>query len=313
MRDRAGARIVGVGVLAFWTAATVGAQTPAARPIFPKPFVVEHQVVQVAAGQEVLRTPAVADTYGGSWIVSLRPDRSRMIVDFARHELVEVRAEQGTYSVLGFDRFAELRRRLRRAEGLEASGGASAGRATREGSAASKPEIVLEEAPVGGAAASVTGGDFPGVLRRPGVRHVRVSVRTTPGQPSDTPPVDVWVDGEARLGQEGQSAIRQLDEEVVGEPLEEGETSASHLVAAAREWGGGGVVIRTDRVTVGGTRIVDEVSKLESLPAFPAELLQVPEGFRRVPHPLEAMVAQAESEAELNRAMSRVQGNEGRK
>lgn len=313
MRDRAGARVVGVGVLAFWTAAAVGAQTSAARPTFPKPFVIEHQVVQVEAGQEVLRTPPVADTYGGSWIVSLRPDRSRMIVDFARHELVEVRAEQGTYSVLGFDRFADLQRRLRRAEGLDAPGGVSAGRGSQGDSGKSEPEIVIENAPVGGAAASTAGAELPGVLGRPGVRHVRVSLRIPPGKSTSTQPVDVWVDGEARLGQEGLNALRELDEEVIGEPVEEGGTSASRLVAAAREWGGGGVVIRTDRVTVGGTRIVDEVSKIESLPAFPAELLKVPDGFRRVPHPLEAMVVQAESEAELNRAMGRSPGSEGRK
>lgn len=306
MQGHFGVRVVGLGVFALWTATLAGAQGTAGKPVFPNPFLVEHQVVQTEDGQEVLRTPSVTDYYGGSWIVSVRPDRSRMIVDFARQELIEVRSEQGTYSILSFDRFADLQRRLRRAEGPSGPRTGEAGRAASSPAAESEPEIVVQEVAAGGGAASRASGEGSGPVRRPGVRHARVSVRPAAGESAPVQSVDVWVDGEVKVGDEGMRALRQLEQDVVGAPAGDGQPSASRLVAAAREWGGGGVVVRTERTVTGGARISDEASRLETLPAFPTDLLQVPDGFRRIPHPLEAMVAHAESEAELNRAMSQL-------
>lgn len=304
MQGQFGVRVVGLGALAVWAATYVGAQGTAGKPVFPKPFLVEHQLVQTESGQEVLRTPAVTDYYGGWWIVSVRPDRSRMIVDFARQELIEVRSEQGTYTILSFDRFADLQRRLRRADGLGSPGVSTAGRAASSDPVKKEPEIIVQEIGTSGGAGSAASGEGSGPVRRPGVRHARVSVRPAVGESAPEQSVDVWVDGEVRVGDEGLRALRQLEQDVIGSPGAAHQPNASRLVAAAREWGAGGVVVRSERTVTGGVRITDEVSKLESLPAFPADLLQIPDGLRRVPHPLEAMVAHAESEAELNRAMS---------
>ena len=87
-------------------------------PLFPEAFRVEHHLVQDDGDGSRFVGEAVVDTYGGSWIVSQRPDGSRLIVDFARRELTEVRVDRGVYWTVSFGRFAELRSRLRAAQGL---------------------------------------------------------------------------------------------------------------------------------------------------------------------------------------------------
>jgi hypothetical protein len=42
--------------------------------LFPTPFLVEHRVVQTDADGGTFATPPVTDYYGGSWIVSVRPE-----------------------------------------------------------------------------------------------------------------------------------------------------------------------------------------------------------------------------------------------
>ena len=111
-------------------AASVVAEAQPSEP-FPAPFVVEHHVVDGSLGGTAVTGETVRDTYGGSFLVSERPDGNRTIVDFARRELTEVRPTEGTYWSLSFGRFAELRKRLEDAEKTEATPGVRA-QAARE-------------------------------------------------------------------------------------------------------------------------------------------------------------------------------------
>ena len=98
--------------------AVVLAALPAAAqaPLFPEPFAVEHRLIQTGPDGEAFAADAVTDHYGGSFVVSVRSDGSRMIVDLARRELTEVRPEAGTWWSVSFDRLAELARRVRAAD-----------------------------------------------------------------------------------------------------------------------------------------------------------------------------------------------------
>ncbi len=71
-------------------------QDPGGSALFARPFVVEHRIVQTDPDGSVFETPPVTDTYGGSWIVSSRPDGSRVIVDFARREITTVDASKSS-------------------------------------------------------------------------------------------------------------------------------------------------------------------------------------------------------------------------
>ena len=78
----------------------------------------------------------------------------------------------------------------------------------------------------------------------------------------------------------------------------------AELVLAARQKGDGAFPVRTRRAlltpdgTDSGTVREDVVTRLAPLP-FPKKLLELPETLRRVPSPLETMVAFAEDEAAL--------------
>ena len=63
--------------------------------LFPEPFLIEHYVVQVDTDGSSYRGANVTDYYGGSWIVSVAGDASRMIVDLERRTLAEVRPRKG--------------------------------------------------------------------------------------------------------------------------------------------------------------------------------------------------------------------------
>jgi hypothetical protein len=61
-------------------------------------------------------------------------------------------------------------------------------------------------------------------------------------------------------------------------------------------------------------RVEDVTTRVESLERFPAELVAIPEGLRRGPHPLEGTLRFLEEEAKRNAAMagvSRQQGTDG--
>jgi len=76
------------------------------------------------------------------------------------------------------------------------------------------------------------------------------------------------------------------------------------MLAAARAHAAGAFPVRTLRRTAvaeTAVTIEDVATRLEPLASFPDELLRVPDGYRRVSHPLEVMVAYEEQEAALAR------------
>jgi hypothetical protein len=323
-----------------------------AGPLFPQPFRVEHHLVQDDGDGSRFVGESVVDTYGGSWIVSQRPDGARLIVDLARRELTEVQPEKGTYWTLSFDRLAELQVRLRQAQGLarrsgdgeddEKSARANSSRttATAGGSAGAREgaeaDLLITEAPVAdkslaaapsssssSSSAAVSGG---APSERPGVKHLRVASRQAPGAVA----ADVWVDPALRLTPSAQAAIGALETALAGPAASSPSTagtdkaggaseapapvSPAGLLAVVRDHTGGALPVRTVRALLrdedgAATASVEDVAtRVEPLDRFPTELAEVPEGARRVPHPLEATVRFLEEEAVRNAALSGVDG-----
>ncbi|MCP4546841.1 MAG: hypothetical protein GY835_10300, partial [bacterium] len=95
---------------------TVGAQETAGPGIFDPPFMVEHRVKQTDDEGGTISSDPVTDYYLGNTIVSVRADGTRMVIDFERHEILDVTPEQSTYTALSFDRYVDLRQRLYMAE-----------------------------------------------------------------------------------------------------------------------------------------------------------------------------------------------------
>ena len=259
-------------------AAAAGAQTG---PLFPEPFQVEHHLVQDDGDGNRFTGEPVVDTYGGSWIVSQRPDGSRLIVDLERREITEVRTADGTYSTVSFDRFAELQARLRAAQGL------------------GTPEET-EEPKKATAAASVVVTEVQGEMRsatglsaKAGVRRLRVAQGSSSA-------LEVWVDPSVRLTPAALAAMDALETAASGRR----EDAPGRLVAAARSHAGGAVPVRTVRSLSAVGQVEDVTTRLERLERFPGELVQIPEGLRRVPHPLEAAVLFLEEDRERNAAMA---------
>jgi len=264
-------------------------------PLFPAPFLVEHHVVQTEPGGDVSATEPVTDYYGGSWLVSVRPDESRLLVDFSSRELTEIRPALSTYATLSFDRLAELRGRLRAAHAVPAGEG-EAPRAKAQGADATStghaPRITVEElAPPQRLGVSATSA-----AAAPGLMRLRVSAA------DDTPAIEVWCDRRIRLTELARAALAELEEVLGGGARKE--ATAPAMLAAARDHAGGAFPVHTTRRTAAGgqgTTIEDVITRLEPLASFPEELLRVPDGYRRVAHPLEAMVAFEEQEAALAR------------
>ncbi len=255
---------------------------------FPAPFVVEHHLVDGSLGGTPVTGETVRDTYGGSFLVSERPDGSRTVVDFARRELTEVRPTEGTYWSLSFGRFAELRKRLEDAETTETTPEVRA-QAARE-----RRPVRIEEVADGAdgkarGALSTTNG-----IRR----RLRASVEGGPA-------LDVWLDASApRLAAAGVTALADFERNVLG--AADGEVGPADLLEAVRLKEGGALPVRTRR-SVGRTDAISDdgpyletvVTKVTPVPALPAALVLIPEGLRRVPSPLEVVVSWAEDEAAL--------------
>ena len=305
-------------------ASGVAAQMPPG-PLFPEPFRVEHRLIQDDGDGTRFEGEPVVDTYGGSWIVSQRPDGARVIVDLARRELTEVRTDKGTYWTVSFDRFAELQNRLRAAStsalgsGTERAKAAGDAKARPQGSAAPAVlELVVTEEPAGAATKAARGGndaasaDSP--AGRPGVKHLRVARKDAPATEAA---LEVWVDPSIRLSPAALSAVSALESEVLAAPAGPeksapvtASTAPGRYLAAARAQGAGALPVRTVRPAAqpegfaAQGRIEDVATKVERLDRFPNDLVEVPEGLRRTPHPLEAVVRFLDEEAERNAAMS---------
>jgi hypothetical protein len=249
--------------------------------LFPVPFTVEHALLQTDADGSQFRTDKVADTYGGSHLVSARSGGSRVIVDFARREITEVSVEKSTYWTLSFSQMGDLTRRLAKAEERPLAVSA------RTPNTAVKRDIRVEEvSDAGRDRLAAPGGPAP----RAGTRHFRASVE-------NGPVADVWVDRSTRLTPAALDALESFERDVLGVASKE-ETPVSSLAAAARRAAGGAVPVRVRRTLgAGGGTSDDTAVSLTLLSAFPQKLLVIGDGFRRVPSPLEVMVAFAEEEA----------------
>jgi hypothetical protein len=272
---------------ALLLAAAAAAQTGSG-PLFPEPFRVTHHLVQDDGDGSRFVGEPVADTYGGSWIVSERPDGSRLIVDLARREITEVRADKGTYWTVSFDRFAELQKRLQAAQVTRTP---EPGKAA---AASGKPsELVVTEVPGG-----VRQANAASLADRPGVRHLRVSVK---GESSGEA-FDVWIDPAVRLTPAALDAVGSFESVLSGKPAA---TAPGRALAAARSHSQGALPVRTVRPVAGAMgHVEDAATQVERLERFPSELVEIPEGLKRVPHPLEAMVRFLEEDAERNLVMS---------
>lgn len=281
--------LIGVCVALCALLALPAPAAEAPRPIFPTPFTAERQIVESDAHGETFRSAPVTEYYGGSTLVAVREGQDRTIVDFARREITEVSITKGTYWVLGFGRMRELRERLRK---VEAPGDAPALR-TALAPAAPAP-IKVEEMRDDRREAL---GGTTGLAAAPAVRHLRASAEGAKEA------IDVWVDATVRFTPEGLDALRSFESEATGE-LTPSRAPLADLVGAARREGDGAFPVRTRRTLLtpdgrdSGTVREDVVTRLAPQP-FPKKLLELPETLRRVPSPLETMVAFAEDEAAL--------------
>lgn len=289
----------------FAVAAVLAIGSPAAAqtgpgPLFPEPFRVAHHLVQEDGDGTRFVGEPVVDTYGGSWIVSERPDGSRLVVDLARRELFEVRSDKGTYWTVSFDRFAELQARLRAAQGL-----AGEPERTPERRTAAPPEP--PELTVTAVSGEPQRNASSSLADRPGIQRLRVTRKDT-GPRKDAaaaPLLDVWVDPSLRLTPAALGAVSSLETVLAG-PAAAGAVPPGRTLAAARAHAGGAFPVRTVRPLAGtpGAQVEDVATKVERLDRFPSELAEVPEGLRRVPHPLEEVVRFLEEDAERNAALA---------
>ncbi len=258
-----------------------------AMPVFPAPFSVQRQLTELGpTGSVEFQTEPVTEYYGESYLVAVRARDDRTIIDFGRREIIEVEVSKGTYWVLSFSRMRELRERLTRAGGAPRE-------ARRAEKSDAEPRVKVE----------LVGSGPREDLTAPGggsVFHYRASAEGRPDL------VDVWLDGSVRLAKAGQDALRSFESEALGDVSTTPERAPlASLMAAVRTAGGGAFPVRTRRPLVDaggqatGSVLEDVATKLTILPAFPTKLLTLPETLKRVPSPLEAMVAFAEDEAAL--------------
>jgi hypothetical protein len=283
--------------------------------LFPEPFVVEHQLIQTDADGSAFMGEPVTDYYGGSWIVSVRSDESRLVVDLARREVTEVRPDRGTFWTVGFDRLAELRSRLMAAE-LDAYPGSAEAFEKAAAAEPPPPPIVVSEPLALKAELKRPPEAARALVERSDVRYLRVEQEGL-----EAFGLDVWVDPRVRLTPAAATALERFEDDVLGPPAGvPGKSSLapmSRYVAAARSHAGGAFPIRTVRPVqpwadaagpiapevAARVTLEDVALRLERLAELPRELVTVPDGLKRVAHPLESAVAFAEKEAERIRVM----------
>ncbi len=318
-------RLVLAALLALAIAAAAGAQPGA---LFPEPFRVEHHLVQDDGDGSRFVGEPVTDTYGGSWIVSQRPDGSRLIVDLVRRELTEVRTAKGFYWTVSFDRLAELQARYQAAQGLARPAGAkleATAKAANPAHPASTPaapaELTVTEVPAGSdrTAKSTVRGSASALEARLGVKRLRVT------RPEDAATAfEAWMDPSLRLTPAALAALSALETGVLSGPAATAPSGLAksadlstpspaeapgRYLAAARVHAGGAFPIHTIHpAAAAGAKalgsVEDVATRLDRLERFPSDLAEIPEGLRKVPHPLEAVVRFLEEDAERNAALA---------
>ena len=269
-------------------------------PLFPEPFRVEHHLEESSADSEHHVSASVTDTYGGSFLVSERVDGSRLILDFGRHEILGVDPAKGTYWVVSIDRLADLQHRLAAIEG-DPQAEADASERGRLGAARAKPQaLVVEEVRGLGAA----GSGQAGLAGRTDILHFR-AVDPSKGR-LERAPLEASFDPSVRLTSPAAAALDDLAARLAGAKPDE--PSAAALESMRRQ-AGNALAVRTSRAALlppGGdgnddARVDDITTRVERLEIFPAELLVIPDGFRRVAHPLEAAIRYLEQDEEWRR------------
>jgi hypothetical protein len=253
-------------------------QTPSAS-LFPAPFVVEHRVRERQADGSVFESETVRSTYAYSWLVSERPDKSRVIVDFSRGEITEVRPSAGTYWVLSFGQMTDMKARLARAE---------------QRTPAPRPKSALATSPVEIKVDEVA--EETGSRRRAAVGESTAGATKRLRASAGDRVVDVWVDPSVRLSAAAQDALDSFTRAISG-PSAAATPASAELIGAARRKAGGAFVVRSVRTSGGGGEIEEIVEKLAPAASVPRALLVPEEGLRRVPSPLEVVVSFAEEEA----------------
>ena len=299
--------VVAAAALVAAIAASPAFAQQTAGVLFPAAFVVEHGVVQTDADGTIFATEPVTDYYGGSWIVSERADGSRLVVDFARREITEIQPVSASYTVIGFDRMAGLLRELQAIEG----GGAPAAKAAVADSEDEGPRLRVVEARVGEESHLKRASLANPLIERPGVRHLQV-LRDDPRTGRTSTVLDAWFDPQIRFGSAALEALDGFEAEVLGATAGDLKSSPAAALALARGETGSLPILTVRSASFNGSgagSVEDSARRIEVLDAFPVDLVSVPEGFRRTPHPLELMVAHAEREAELRRLMG---GGSGR-
>lgn len=258
--------------------------------LFPQPFKVVHQLVHTDPDGGAFPAPPTTDLYTGNWLVSQRPDGSRLLVDLARREIFEVDPARSAYWSLSFDRLRELREEVTRLDVVGPRAGARKSPTAPDAAAGDdrRPAVRVEEVGIAEATAAAPSvqGDGAAPATTVGARRFRAS-RT--GTAAASPPTEVWLSTRVRLSPRAGEALARFEEDVLGT---DGEPS---LVAAVRRQVPDALPVRTLRRlgTAAEPAGAIETIALEVTPvaAVPAELLAVPEGYRRVPHPLETLAA----------------------
>jgi hypothetical protein len=293
----------------FWILLLLPAAAAAqqAAELFPQPMVVEHQLVERTGDGDVFYGEPVRDTYGGSWIVSERPDGSRLVVDLFRREITEIRPAEGSYSTIGFGRFAELRARIARHEVGGAAALAPKSVAQDEAAPAELELVELKGAEAWAALSlkSRTGPEaLPAASQSAEVRRFEIRRKGSP----EAAAAEVWVDPRLRFGAEAQAALAAFEEDALGTGRP-ASLDPVRLLAEVRRQTDGALplltvmpLLREDGTKVGESE--DRVLSAEKLAAFPAELARVPEGLTRTSHPLESILAALEAEAEIDAALA---------
>ena len=312
--------ILAVTMLALASALAGLAGAESRGQLFPQPFVIEHHIEQSDTDGSRFVSDTVIDRYGGSWIVSERPDGSRVVVDLSRREITEMDPSSGTYTVLSFDQMAELQRRLVRADQaqvgmVESDAGPSS---EQGGGRPQEPRFRVEERSTFEGAGKAA-GKARALLEGPTVQHLRVTLEGAGKAATESPAaLDVWVDSRYRLTEAASEALARFESDVLAATARQDEVPFSRYLQAARRQSNGAIPIRTSRPVGAGAAegagevpvMEDVVTRLEALASFPVELVSVPDGYRRVPHPLEQMVSFAEEEAERN--LQALQGSRSR-
>jgi hypothetical protein len=288
---------VAAAAAAIKLAAVVATAQQSPGGLFPSPFLVEHQVIVTDPDGGGFTSEPVVDHYGGSMIVSVRPDGSRLIVDFARRELTEIRPSSGTYTVISFDRMAQLTRDVQRLEGPPVE--------TKRGGEEPVELRVSEAAPGAGFAIASAAAVAMATADRPGAAGLRrIEVARMDGDGKAEPLVELWLDERVRLGAPALDAIEDFELGVLGATADEGSLAPLRAAAQARRFAGGALALLSARQRPGGGGRVEDVAlRVERLDAFPPDLVTVPEGLERTAHPLEIILAHAEQEEELRRLM----------